>query len=105
MRQKALAKSSVKIKANDVVASWKTLIGFGLFPIYYGSAMLAFYIFVSGLYAEGFIKRVCVTWVVAFIFFWYLAATIKLSDSLIYHARICTMRVFYVFYKKKVQLL
>jgi len=43
--------------------------------------------------------------VAAFIFFWYLAITIRLSDSLIYHIRICTMRVFYVFYKKKVELL
>jgi len=58
MRQKALAKSSVKIKANDVVASWKTFIGFALFPVYYGSAMLVFFYFRSGVYAEGFIKRV-----------------------------------------------
>jgi len=36
MREDALAKSSVKVKANDVVASWKTMIGLGLFPVYYG---------------------------------------------------------------------
>jgi len=34
-RREALAKSNVKVRGNDVVASWKTLAGCAISPIYF----------------------------------------------------------------------
>lgn len=35
-RKEALKKSKVKIRANDVVASWKMLLGLATIPLYFG---------------------------------------------------------------------
>jgi len=104
-RQQALAKSSVKIKANDVVASWKILIGCALFPVYYFIITLVWFIVRSHKYADGYCSRFAWTQFWGALFLIYLAITIKVSDSLLYNLRIISMRTFYVLYKQKVQSL
>lgn len=103
-RREALAKSNVKIRGNDVVASWKTLACCALSPVYFAITNLIFYIWYSQRFAgEGFLMRCLVTWVFSVLGFIYLAVIVPLSDKLLFHLRVCSVRLFVVFYKRKVQ--
>ena len=75
-RKEALKKSTVKIKGNDVVASWKVLIGTFLVPVYVSCINIMFLIFISSRYASSILGRLLVTFIFSVILSLYLVFSV-----------------------------
>lgn len=102
-RKEALKKSSVKIKGNDVVASWKVLIGVFLVPLYVNLINLIFLIFVSQRYAKTFLGRLFATFVFCWILSLYLIFTVQLLNGFQTNLRKCIVRFWVVLYVNRIK--
>lgn len=102
-RKEALAKSSVKIKGNDVVASWKLLVGVFLVPVIIQFTCLIFFFTYSKRYASTFLGR----WLATTIFGWLIAAylvyCVQLLNGVKTNFRIVMVRFFVILYRRRIQ--
>lgn len=101
-RIEALKKSTVKIKGNDVVASWKLLIGVFLIPfVIFLTAVLFFFTYSQRL-ASGFAGRYFVSCIFYWILFGYLTFSVQMLNGVKTNSRICIIRFFVVLYRKTI---
>ena len=101
-RKEALRKSSIKILGNDVVASWKILVGVFITPLVINITNLIFLIFFSSKWAKGFLGRIFVTSVFCLLLCCYLVMCVLLLNGIKTHSRVCTVRFWVVLYHNRV---
>jgi glycerol-3-phosphate O-acyltransferase / dihydroxyacetone phosphate acyltransferase len=101
-RRQALKKSTVKIKGNDVVASWKIMIGLFLFPAAINFASFLFFIFRSHVYASTWTGRILVSVLFSFLFTCYLVYCVQLLNGVKTNMRTVVIRFFLVIYRKTI---
>ena len=101
-RLEALKKSTVKIKGNDVVASWKILIGLFLIPSIINLTCVVFFFTYAGRYASSYIGRYFVTCVFFLVLCLYLTFCVQLLNGVKSNIRICRIRFFVILYRKTI---
>ncbi len=101
-RKEALKKSSVKILGNDVVASWKILIGVFITPLVINITNVIFLVFFSGRWAEGFLGRLLATFIFCVVLCSYLVMCVLLLNGINTHSRVCTVRFWVVLYHNRI---
>lgn len=101
-RLQALKSSSVKIKGNDVVASWKIMVGLPLAIVLFNVLHVVFYIFFSGRFVSGIFHRIILSSAFNFVFFWYIVMCIQMLNGIKTHFRVVTVRFFYVLYRNRI---
>ncbi len=102
-RREALKKSSVKIKGNDVVASWKVLIGVFLVPVYINLISFVFFIFMSKRYATTFSGRVFATFIFCWVLSAYLIFAVQLLNGFKTNFRKCIVRFWVILYRNRIK--
>lgn len=98
----ALKKSSVKIKGNDVVASWKILIGVFIVPPIINLTTILFYFTYSKRFASSFIGRYLASCVFCLCLCLYLTVCVQLLNGVKTNMRICRIRFFVLIYIKTI---
>lgn len=101
-RKEALKKSSVKILGNDVVASWKILIGVFITPLVVNITNLIFFLFFSNRWAAGWMGRLLVTFIFCVLLCCYLVMCVLLLNGIKTHSRVCTVRFWVVLYHNRI---
>lgn len=101
-RREALAKSSVKIQGNDVVASWKIMIGLFIVPIMIHLTSWIFFIFRSQVYASTLLGRWFASVLFAVCFSAYLVYCVQLLNGVKTNMRIVIIRFFVIIYRKRI---
>lgn len=101
-RKEALKKSSVKILGNDVVASWKILIGVFITPLVINITNLIFLVFFSSRWATGWMGRLLVTFIFCVVLSCYLVMCVLLLNGIKTHSRVCTVRFWVVLYHNRI---
>lgn len=101
-RKEALAKSSVKIKGNDVVASWKIMVGLFLVPASVNLISFIFLVFRSQVYASTLIGRLFVSFIFSIIFWAYLVYCVQLLNGVKTNLRIVLIRFFVIIYRNTI---
>lgn len=117
-RKQALAKSEVKIKGNDVMASVKILQGIPLVLVVNTIRNLIFFVFFSGRFVNGLAARCLLTVLLSALFDIYIiskdpvfgatsnsnhSAMIQFHNGLNSAFRICRIRIFVIFYRRRIQ--
>lgn len=101
-RIEALKKSTVKIKGNDVVASWKLLIGVFMIPPIINLTSMVFFFTLSKRYATSYIGRYFVSCIFCVILCVYLTACVQLLNGVKSNMRLCRIRFFVILYRKTI---
>lgn len=104
-RLEALKKSSVKIKGNDVVASWKILVGVFLAPAVIFITTIVFHIFVSRKVAFNSLTRILTSLLFFIVLTSYLVMCVQLLNGINTNTRICLVRCWVILYKNKIKKL
>lgn len=104
-RKDALKKSSVKILGNDVVASWKILIGVFLTPAIVAITSWIFFFTLSKRYASTIIGRLFVQLIFVILFSLYLVLCVQLLNGVHRNFRICMVRFFVILYRNRIKAL
>ena len=101
-RIEALKKSTVKIKGNDVVASWKLLIGVFIVPPMINLTSVVFFFTFSKRYASSFIGRYLVSCIFCVFLCLYLTFCVQLLNGVKSNMRLCRIRFFVILYRKTI---
>lgn len=101
-RIEALKKSTVKIKGNDVVASWKLLIGVFIIPPIINLTSIIFFFTFSKRYASSFLGRYFVSCIFCVLLCCYLTACVQLLNGVKSNMRLCRIRFFVILYRKTI---
>lgn len=101
-RQEALKKSSVKIKGNDVVASWKILIGVFLCPVVHHLTCWVFFFFGSQRFSNSLFGRFQASCVFGFSLAAYLLFCVQQLNGVKTHFRLIVVRAWSVLYKNRI---
>lgn len=101
-RVEALKKSSVKIKGNDVVASWKILVGLFIIPPVLNLTTALFFFTFSHRYASTFMGRYLASCVFCVILCLYLTFCVQLLNGVKSNSRRCRIRAFVILYRKTI---
>lgn len=101
-RVDALKKSTVKIKGNDVVASWKILIGIFIIPPMINITTFVFFLTYAHRFASSFIGRYIVSCIFCIILCLYLTICVQLLNGVKTNMRICRIRFFVIIYRKTI---
>lgn len=101
-RKQALAKSTVKITGNDVVASWKILLGLFLVPGVINLTTLLFYFFRSHIYASSTTGRISASLFFSVCLCGYLVYCVQLLNGVKTNLRIVMIRFFVIIYRKRI---
>jgi glycerol-3-phosphate O-acyltransferase / dihydroxyacetone phosphate acyltransferase len=101
-RQEALKKSTVKIKGNDVVASWKILVGVFLCPIVVHLTSWVFFFFGADRFAQTVLGRLQVSCLFGIVLALYLLFCVQLLNGVKTHFRLIVVRAWSVLYKNRI---
>lgn len=101
-RVDALKKSSVKVSGNDVVASWKILIGLFLVPSIVNFTAILFFFFRSHVYATTFLGRYGVSMIFCILFSTYLVYCVQMLNGAKTNFRIVAVRLFVILYRNRI---
>lgn len=101
-RQEALKKSSVKIKGNDVVASWKILIGVFLCPVVVHLTCWIFFFFGSHRFSSTLAGRFQASCIFGFGLALYLLFCVQQLNGIKTHFRLLVVRAWSVLYKNRI---
>jgi glycerol-3-phosphate O-acyltransferase / dihydroxyacetone phosphate acyltransferase len=101
-RQEALKKSTVKIKGNDVVASWKILIGVFLCPIVVHLTSWVFFFFGSQRFAQTMLGRMYISCLFGIVLALYLLFCVQLLNGVKTNFRLIVVRAWSVLYKNRI---
>ena len=101
-RIEALSKSTVKIKGNDVVASWKIMIGVFIVPPVINLTTILFHFTYAKRFATSFTGRYLVSCLFCLCLCVYLTVCVQLLNGVKTNMRICRIRFFVIIYIKTI---
>lgn len=101
-RIEALKKSTVKIKGNDVVASWKILIGVFIIPPIINLTAVIFFLTYSQRFASTFVGRYFASVAFLVLLSLYLTFCVQLLNGVKSNMRLCLIRFFVILYRKTI---